>query len=270
MKTWNTAFITGGGSGIGRRIAEMLLAEGTSVAVFDRSSSEEARSALQAIAAGVAGTRVEFFQADVTDAGRLAQVVAEAAAAIGPPDFALNCAGIQDAKPFSEQPGEDFERVVNVNLMGSRNFAAAVLPHMQRGAQLALVASLAGLVPSYAYSAYNASKFAVVGLAGALRLDYISQGIEVSVVCPPEVETPMVVEERKSMSAAGKKLKSTAGTLQLQPACDYILAGLKRRRYMIVPGFRARMLTVVQRLFPGTMRWFSERIVVSTVQAGEG
>ena len=69
MKTWNTAFITGGGSGIGRRIAEMLLAEGTSVAVFDRSSSEEARSALQAIAAGVSGTRVEFFQADVTDAG---------------------------------------------------------------------------------------------------------------------------------------------------------------------------------------------------------
>lgn len=269
MKTYNTAFITGGGSGIGRRIAEMLLAEGTSVAIFDRSDSEEARTALEAIAAGVPGTGVEFFQADVTDAGGLVEAVAAAVNAMGAPDFALNCAGIQDAKPFGEQPGEEFERVVNVNLMGSRNFAAAVLPHMQQGAQLALIASLAGLVPTYSYSAYNASKFGVVGLAGALRLDYIGQGIEVSVVCPPEVETPMVVEERKTMSAAGKKLKSTAGTLQLQPACEYILSGLKRRRYMIVPGFRARVLTVIQRLFPSIMRGFCERIVMSTVRAGE-
>ena len=89
MKTWNTSYITGGGSGIGRRMAEMLLAEGTSVAVFDRSSSEEAQAALTAIAAANPGTRCEFFRADVSDAAGLEAVVLEAVDSLGAPDFAL-------------------------------------------------------------------------------------------------------------------------------------------------------------------------------------
>jgi len=61
---------------------------------------------------------------------------------------------------------------VDINLKGSRNFAAAVLPHMASGSRLVLLASLAGLVGNYAYAAYNASKFGVVGLASALRIEY--------------------------------------------------------------------------------------------------
>jgi NAD(P)-dependent dehydrogenase (short-subunit alcohol dehydrogenase family) len=263
MSNWQTAFITGGASGIGRRIAGMLLARGCSVAVFDRSESDEARFELEQIAGRSAGCRVLFLQADVCDAERLVEVADAAVTDLGAPDLALNCAGIQDAQPFGEQTGEEFARVVAVNLLGSRNFAASVLPHMARGSQLAFIASLAGLVPSYNYSAYNASKFGVVGLAGALRLDCISRGIEVSVVCPPEVETPMVVEERKTMSSTGARLKSAAGTLQLQPACEQILAGLGRRRYLVIPGRRARLLALLTRLAPGVLRVFSERIIIA-------
>lgn len=263
MNNWNSAFITGGCSGIGRRIAEMLLEEGISVAVIDRSVEAEAQSALTAIAARTAGTRCEFLQADVTDANGLEAVVLAAVETLGAPDLALNCAGIQVAKSFADLSAEEFERVINVNLVGSRNFAAAVLPQMRAGSQLALVASLAGLVPSYNYAAYNASKFGVVGLAGALRLEYIARGVEVSVVCPPEVVTPMVVEERKTMTATAARLKSTAGTLQLQPACDAILKQVRGRRFLVIPGARAKIVAVTARLCPGVMRWFSERIVKS-------
>ena len=263
MKNWKRAFITGGCSGIGRRIAEMLLAEGTSVAVIDRTIDEQAELALTAIAARTPGTQCEFLQADVTDANGLEAEVIKAVETLGAPDFALNCAGVQVAKPFADISAEEFERVINVNLVGSRNFAAAVLPHMGAGSQLALIASLAGLVPSYNYAAYNASKFGVVGLAGALRLEYIAHGIEVSVVCPPEVVTPMVVEERKTMTATASKLKSTAGTLELQPACDAILKQVRGRRFLVIPGVRANIVAVLARLCPGLMRWFSERIVKS-------
>jgi NAD(P)-dependent dehydrogenase (short-subunit alcohol dehydrogenase family) len=263
MKNWNSAFITGGGSGIGRRIAEMLLEEGTSVAVIDRCVEDKAQTALMAIAARTPGTRCEFLQADVTDANGLEAVVLAAVQSLGAPEFALNCAGIQAAKPFADLSAAEFERVINVNLIGSRNFAAAVLPHMRAGSQLALVASLAGLVPSYNYAAYNASKFGVVGLAGALRLECIARGIEVSVVCPPEVVTPMVLEERKTMTATASKLKSTAGTLELQPACDAILKQLRGHRFLVIPGARAKLVVIAARLCPGLMRWFSERIVKS-------
>ena len=66
----------------------------------------------------------------------MAIVVGQAVEAIRPPELAINCAGIQRAQPFGELPREDFELVVQVNMFGSRNFAAAVLPSMQRGARL--------------------------------------------------------------------------------------------------------------------------------------
>jgi len=264
MKNWDRALITGGGSGIGLQMAKMLLAEGTSVGIIDRSNSEQAREALEALAQQQANARVEFFQADVSDDEGLQQAVSAAVESLGAPDVAINCAGVQVAKPFAELTAEEFERVVTINLCGSRNFAAAVLPSMQSGAQLALVASLAGLVPSHSYAAYNASKFGVIGLAGALRLEYIAKGIEVSVICPPEVDTPMVTEERKTLPPVAVKLKETAGTMELVPACDEIMKQLRARRVTIIPSFRARAVVWVARVFPGLMRWLSERIVLAT------
>lgn len=268
MNSWKLAFITGGGSGIGREIARRLLATGTSVAVFDRESRPEVVEELQSLAARTDGTRCEFFTADVTDGEGLHEAVQAAASTLGAPDFALNCAGIQNAKPFADLSREEFEQVVSVNLFGSRNFAAATLPHMRPGGQFALVASLAGLVSSYSYSAYNASKHGVVGLAGALRLEYRQKGVEVSVICPPEINTPMVVEERKTLHRAGAKLKDAAGTLEVGPACDYMLKQLGRRRYLIIPGFKARGVAAVARWFPNTMRRVSERIVSSMLRSG--
>ncbi|MAT95242.1 MAG: short-chain dehydrogenase [Halioglobus sp.] len=265
MAHWNTAFVTGGGSGIGQCLSRKLLAEGTSVAIFDRSGDAAIADALQPVAQR-AGARCRVFRADVADPAALRAAVDEAVGELGPPGLALNCAGIQNAKLFLALADAEFERMVMVNLMGSRNFAAAVLPHMKPGGRLALMASLAGLVPSYSYSAYNATKFGVVGLAGALRLDCIEQGVEVSVICPPEIDTPMVVEERKTITATGAKLKDTAGSLALEPACDYMLRQLKAGRYEIIPGFRARGVAFMSRLFPGVFRRISERIVAEGVR----
>jgi NAD(P)-dependent dehydrogenase (short-subunit alcohol dehydrogenase family)/catechol 2,3-dioxygenase-like lactoylglutathione lyase family enzyme len=264
MKVWDSALITGGGSGIGLQLATMLLGEGTSVGIIDRINSEQARETLEALAGQQADTRVEFFQADVTDVEGLQRAVSAAVESLGAPDVAINCAGVQVAKPFEELTAEEFDRVVSINLGGSRNFAAAVLPSMQSGAQLALMASLAGLVPSHSYAAYNASKFGVIGLAGALRLEYIAKGIEVSVICPPEVDTPMVTEERKTLPPVAVKLKEAAGTMELLPACDEIMKQLRARRVTIIPSFRARAVVWVARVFPGLMRRLSERIVLST------
>ncbi len=153
------------------------------------------------------------------------------------------------------------QRDVEVNLIGSRNFSAAVLPLMTPGAQLALIASLAGLVPNYGYAAYSASKFGVVGLAGCLRLEYRPKGIDVCVVCPPEVETPMVTEERRSGDAVGLELKKFSGTLGLEEACEQILSGLAARRWMAVPGRRARLTRRLAQLAPALMRRTSDRMV---------
>lgn len=256
--TWHTAFITGGGSGIGLRLAEMLARRNVRLAVFDRKVGDAVRHSLGTLAPGSV-----FHEVDVRDAPGLDAAVRDAVAAVGAPQLAINCAGVQRARVFEELTVEDFEFVVGINLLGSRNFAAAVLPHLSPGARLVFVASLAGLVGNYGYTAYSASKFGVVGLASALRLECKPRGIDVTVVCPPEVETPMVVEERRTAPAITLQSKQFAGVVALDDLCSAILRGAARGEWLVVTGFRAKLTRLVARLAPGLMNRLTDRMVAA-------
>jgi len=260
---WNSIYISGGGSGIGLYLAKKFAADGAKISIFDLRISEEVRGELTQLAGAEA---VAFHELDICDSLAVSEAAEQAAANIGAPDLAINCAGIQISKPFLELSAEEFSRVININLIGSRNFAAAVLPHMGSGSRLAFVASLAGLISNYTYAAYNASKFGVVGLAGAVRMDSIARGIEVSVICPPEVMTPMVEEELKTMDPITYELKQVAGTLDLDTACNEIFAGLEKGDFYIIPGFRARMIWRLTRWFPGLLRAKTDKIILANTK----
>lgn len=264
-RQWNTIYISGGGSGIGLYFAKKFSADGAKIAIFDLRISEEVRDELTQLNSAEA---LSFHEVNICDDTSLSEAAVQAVAKLGAPDLAFNSAGVQTAKPFLDLSAEDFTRVVNINLIGSRNFAAAVLPHMKSGSRLAFVASLAGLISNYSYAAYNASKFGVVGLAGAIRMDCVAQGIEVSVICPPEVKTPMVAEELKTMDPITNELKQVAGTLELDTACDEILAGLQKGDFYIIPGFRARMVWRLNRWFPGLLRRKTEKIILGMSNKG--
>lgn len=253
---WHTAFITGGGSGIGLRLAEMLAGRGTRLALFDRKIDDAVRQRLGALAPGAV-----FQEVDVRDAPALDAAVRSAVPAIGAPQLAINCAGVQRARAFEDLTAADFDFVVGVNLFGSRNFAAAVLPHLGSGANLVFIASLAGLVSNYGYAAYSASKFGVVGLAAALRIENRPRGVGVTVVCPPEVETPMVVEERRTAPSITMQNKQFAGVVALDDLCHGILRGAARGEWMIVSGFKARLTHLMARLAPGLGNRIVDRMV---------
>lgn len=253
---WATLYVTGGGSGIGRHLAVQLARQGTALAVFDREVPAPVRAEIEA-AGGRQGRPVHFARVDVRDADALEIAVAEAERAVGPPELAINSAGISRNDRFAVARREDFEETVAVNLFGSRNFAAAVLPRMRRGGQLALVASLAGITGGYTYAAYAASKSAVIGLARVLRLEYAPSGIDVSVICPAEIMTPMVEQYADSMHPATRALKDVAGTLPIDQACREMIDGLARRRFTVIPGRRARRAARMATLLP---EWLTTRL----------
>lgn len=250
MKEFHCVFLTGAGSGIGRRLAEIALSKGAAVAAFDANPE-----GLAALSQAVPGTepRLHTATVDVRNAPELQHTLTTAAERLGSPDLAINCAGILLAKPFVELTAEEFSRVIDVNLIGSRNFAAAALPLMHRGSRLALVASMAGLVANYTYAAYGASKYAVLGLGEVLRLEYKPLGIDVSVICPPEVETNLVYEERRTMHPVSRVLKRTAGTMDVETACAEIYSSLQKGRFLIVPSRRARAVAWVAKHAPGSL-----------------
>ena len=270
MNRPKTFFVTGGMSGMGKALASEYLRRGADVAIFDLSVQDEVVQELLACRSNT-GQKLVTYEASVTEFDALQSAVEQAVAAIGTPELAVNCAGIQRAQPFDELPREHFELVIRVNLFGSRNFAEAILPHMRAGSRLALVSSMAGFVANYSYAAYGASKFGVVGLGRVLRLEYKPRGIDISLICPPEVDTPLVAEELKTMHPVSRKLKDVGGTLSVEEAIRGILAGLDAGRDVIIPGGKAKLTYILSRYLPDfIMNGVVDRIVRSVLAKMSG
>jgi short-subunit dehydrogenase len=119
---------------------------------------------------------------------------------------------------------------------------------------------MAGLVGMCGYTAYGTSKFALVGLAECLRGELKQKGIHLTVVCPPEIDTPMLLDEMKTMPFESRILKNMAGQLKLEPVITYMLRAIARKKFMVVPGLRAKWLWLTQRFTPSLFRLSSDMI----------
>lgn len=252
--------ITGGGSGLGYGLASRYLKKGAIVSVLDLHLAPEQKSELEAIA-HISGSECHFFSVNVTDAESVEKAVSKSVAINGSPDLAINSAGILINKALEDTTPEAFKKVVDVNLNGSFNFASAIMPLMKPGSQIALIASVAGLISNYGYTAYGASKFGVVGLATTLRYEYEHKGIKVSCVCPPEVKTPMVAAEHANADPVSLELKKFAGSLEPEDACSQIFAGIESGKWMIIPSFEAKSLIFISRVFPGIFTLVMRRLI---------
>lgn len=260
------AFISGAGSGIGLQVAKALLGEGSSVALFDLKVDMAVLDSLRSLC-WKQKQQVEAFTVDIAQAVAVDEAVDAAVEKFGVPDFAFNSAGILRTALFTELPAETFELVIRINLLGSRNFAAGVLRHMPPGGHLVLVASLSGIIGGYTQAAYGASKFGVVGLAEVLRLEQKPRGIDVSVVCPGEISTPLLDHERQHGSKITEALNATAGVLSVEKAVAGILRGVRKRQFMITPGFQACLLRAMARKTSGLLRWMTDRTLAKALAA---
>jgi len=173
-----TAVVTGGGSGIGRAVADRLRADGYHVASIDLTPSDD-----------------QFAQtADVTDRGQVAAALSAIRAQLGPVTVLVNAAGLDGFKRFTDITFEEWQRVVDVNLNGVFHCIQAVLPDMVDAGWGRIVnISSSSTHSGTAYmSHYVAAKSAVNGLTKSLALEYGPAGITVNAVPPGFIDTPML------------------------------------------------------------------------------
>jgi len=182
------AFVTGGGSGIGRGLAEHFGAAGLVVAVADLDSA-----AAEAVAAGIraGGGRASAHRVDVADAASVAIAIDSLSQ---PVSLLVNAAGLQHVSPLETFPLDRFRLLIDVMLTGAAITSAAVLPGMraQGYGRIVHLGSIHSLVASPFKSAYVAAKHGLVGLARTLALETADTDITVNVVCPAYVRTPLV------------------------------------------------------------------------------
>ena len=256
-------YITGGSSGIGLAAAKILAGMGARVAIFSRDEKKLA-AALDDLRT-VEKTPASAFRLDVADVENVRQVMAQAVEEAGPPDLLINSAGISLAGYFEEIDDRAFERIMAVNFHGTRNTIAAVLPAMKEkgSGHIVNVASVAGYIGVFGFTGYCASKFAVIGFSEALRGELHPQGIGVSVLCPPDTDTPMLHGENISKPAETLKISEGGGLLSADQVARAMLKGVRRRRFMIIPGAGARFTWLAKRLVPGIVFAVMDRDVRS-------
>ena len=180
--------ITGAARGIGLATARAFLEAGARVALGDLDGP------LAEQVADDLGPRASGHGLDVTDAGSFAAFLDAAVATHGTPvDVLVNNAGIMPNGAFVEQSERVDRATMDVNVFGVITGMGLVLPEMvERGrGHVVNVASLAGKVPLRGLAVYNASKFAVVGLTAATRLEMESSGVSVTAVLPSAVRTEL-------------------------------------------------------------------------------
>lgn len=246
----SSVLITGYASGLGQELAKQYLKKGYSLLLIDIKANPEFQQIL--LQQANMQQKISVLHVNVCEPATLKQQLDFAIRKFGQIDICIHCAGVLISKPFVSISNDEFQQVMDINVIGTRNLVAAVIPHLDNGAQLALVSSIAGFTGVYGYSAYNASKFAVMGLGKALRLELKPLGIDVSLICPPSINTPMVENEAKTIHPATKALKDMAGTIDTVTAADQIIRGLNKRKALIIPSAKAKWIYYSQRFLPSS------------------
>ncbi|KUI29212.1 hypothetical protein AU194_20240 [Mycobacterium sp. GA-2829] len=199
---------------------------------------------------------------DVSDPEQVGALTAAVIERFGSVDRLVNAAGIAIPGAIVDVSAADFERITNVNYLGTVHWVRAVVPHMraQRSGDLVLYASFAGFLPTPGMGAYVATKFALVGFTETLAMELYGTGIRIRVVCPSAVATPMLdgIFANGLLDGMRKLSRTTAP----ETVVDAVDASLRRRRQsaFVFPDLTTKVLWRVRRFAPGLLAYATRRI----------
>jgi 3-oxoacyl-[acyl-carrier protein] reductase len=243
-----TALVTGAASGIGRAIAAALAREGVNLVITDRDADGLALTRQQAEHEGVGVTSIVC---DLAEPERIAEML-DAVVSNAPLHILVNCAGVAF---FGQQRGmedADWRNIIAVNLMAPIQITTRLIATLARAdeAHIVNMASFLGLVPARRLTAYQASKYGLVGYTLALRGDYQRPNFGVSVICPGFVETPMLAQTgRSEMLTWRPGIRSWLCTTP-EHIADVTVRAIKRNKGLVVITAFAHLMWRLNRFFP--------------------
>lgn len=255
-----TVIVTGGASGIGRALCEVLGMRGAilTVADIDQGGLSETVSELTRRGCDARGALL-----DVTDHAAVKRLVDATVAEHGRLDYIFNNAGIGvlgEAQDFSY---DDWHRVIDVNLYGAVHGVMAAYPVMVRqgGGHIVNTSSLAGLFPSTGEISYTASKYGIVGLSNVLRVEGKKYGVKVSVVCPGFIETAIYGNAKLLRVNRDRLMRPVPPMMPAERCARVILRGVEKNQAIITVTALARAAWLLQRLSPGLLRLFARGLI---------
>lgn len=258
--------ITGAGSGIGREVALLCAQRHAHLALCD---INDAGLAETAEAARSLGAQVLTSRVDVSDAEAMTRFAHATFDRFGQVNLLVNNAGVGLVGGFLDTSAKDWQWLIDINLMGVVHGCNAFLPTMiesGHGGHVVNLSSAAGLLANPQLTAYSATKFAVLGLSEALRMELKPHGIGVTAVCPGIINTAITQntpirgdgdldERRKRLASSYHKRGYTA-----ERVARNILRAVDRNRAVAPIAAEAHVMYVLSRTAPPLARWVATRM----------
>lgn len=258
------AIITGGSSGIGKSVAKLLARDGINISLIAR-NIDKLKTAEREIAEVAKDSKIKIlsFVADVAQKAEITSAIEKAIAEQGTPDLLITSAGTVTPGYFAEMAVETCEQTMGVNYFGSLYAVKAVFPSMKQAKRghIVFISSGAGLIGLFGYSAYSPSKFALKGLAESLRGELKPHNISLSIVYPPDTDTPQLTDENKTKPPETKAITATGGTWSAEGVAKEIVKGIKKQQFAITPGLEMRILNRFYSVIAPLLQKYFDRIV---------
>ncbi len=248
---WRAAIVTGAASGIGRSFAETLGRRGVATGLIDVSAD-----GIAAVAETIRATggRTETRAADVSSASEIGAAVDFLASSFGGIDLLVHCAAILGPGTFAAQPAADFDRVIQVDLIGTANVVRATLPALRQShGAVACVASTAAVHGWPALGAYSAAKCGVAGFCDAIRAELRRDGIALTAAFPLLIDTPLL--------SAGNipPILRQGRRLPPQVVVDKTLAAIVAGRGRVFIPASVRIIAALHGIAPSLLDWYGRR-----------
>ncbi len=240
------ALVTGGASGMGQIIARRLAARGAQVGIFDVNADGLAETAADS-------SNIHPFSCDISDLADVEAKVAQVIESLGPIDHVVHAAALMPSHQLMDQTHEGMEKLFRINYFGTTYMAKAVLPGMlaRDSGRFIAFGSIAGHAMVPHMGAYCATKSAVNTYMEVLQNELRDSGVNIHLVCPPAVNTPLV-DQTLATDSPGSiiEAKKSGRLADPEKIVDAIDKGVAKNKDIIYPG-EARLLQLWHTLFPG-------------------
>ncbi len=249
------AFITGSGSGLGASFARILMENNWKLFLSDIDSSS--------LDVYKDSPNVHCYALDVSDRPAYENVVEQVSQATERMDVVINNAGIGDGELFGNYAMDQWEKMVNVNLLGTYYGSRLLLPLLERGGGLIInIASAAGFMNAPGMSAYNATKAAVYSLSETLHHEFKRTNIQISVAAPTFFQTNIMSKAHGSqpfIRFAENQMKHSS--TNADEMAEIILSEAGAGKFLIVHPKEARRNMWIKRYFPGLVSKKFEKLL---------
>ena len=243
--------------------ARLLFEHGAKITIFARDKHKLARAAKEISAQRASAEQtVAWMQLDVADRSAVEAVLNTSIMRHGIPDILVNCAGRAYPHYFEDISFDQFDETMQINFYGMWHTTKKLVPLMKkRGGYIVNVSSIAGLMGVFGLTDYSASKFAIVGFSEALRSELKPFGIMVSVLCPPDTNTPALDVENKTKPTETRAISENAGLMQPEDVAKALVKGMRKEQPVIIPGFEGKITCLAKRWAPCLVEWMMDRTI---------